>query len=466
MQFIKALFLLGIIVCAGCSDEPAPVVPVPDTIITPSPAVPHYSHIPTHQQLEWQRGELYMFVHFGINTFTDKEWGEGNEDPALFNPTNFNPDQWVQVAKKAGFKGLVFTAKHHEGFALWPTAASTYSIARSPWKNGQGDIVGEVAAACHKGGLKFGVYLSPWDRHESSYGTAAYNDFYVEQLTELLTRYGPIFEVWLDGAHGTGVTPNYDMQRYHRVIRKLQPNALIASFGPDIRWVGNEDGIAPDTMWSVDEDDHWHPTECDVSIRPGWFWHEDENSRLKTEDQLVDIYFSSVGRNSALLLNVPPNREGLLSDVDVALLESFRKRLDNIFANNLASTGSATAGNVRISYPGWSARQVIDGSNETFWTTDDSVSSSWIEISFPRSVSFNTIDIREAVQYGQRVASYRVEAFSNGSWTVIDRGATIGLRKLGRISTIEAEKVRLVIESSKASPVISEFGLYADPGRM
>jgi alpha-L-fucosidase len=242
------------------------------------------------QQLAWQKMELLLFVHFGINTFTGNEWGDGTEDPALFNPTDFDPEQWVRVAEETGFEGLILTAKHHEGFALWPTAHSDFSIERSPWKDGRGDIIAEVAEATHNAGLAFGVYLSPWDRHEPSYGTSSYNDFYVNQLTELLTNYGPIFEVWMDGAHGEGVTPNYDYARFFATIRDLQPEALMAIAGPDIRWIGNERAEADETQWSV-VDGRWYPSECDVSIRPGWFWHAHEDPHVRSVDNLIDLNF-------------------------------------------------------------------------------------------------------------------------------------------------------------------------------
>ncbi len=461
-----SLIVFMAVVLAGCSDEP-PHAPVAEKdTVTVSPVIPPYEPVPTRPQLEWQRDECYLFVHFGLNTFSGKEWGEGTESSQLFRPSGVNTDQWASVAKKTGFKGIIITAKHHEGFALWPSAFTDFSIAHSPWKEGKGDLIAEVSASCRRQGVKFGVYLSPWDRHEFSYGNSGYDDFYVNQLTELLSNYGPVFEVWLDGAHADNVTPNYDMQRYHRVIRQLQPDALIASFGPDIQWVGNEDGIANETQWSIGALGQWQPVECDVTIRPGWFWREGENNQLKTEDQLIDIYFASVGRNGALLLNVPPDSIGLIHENDIKLLEDWRQRLDEIFAHNLVRQGMVQTSNTRLAHTGWDARRVADGNPDTFWATDDSVRECWLEVSFPHAVQFNTIDLREAIQYGQRVESYRVEVLTDNGWTAIKQGTTIGNRKLDRINTTTASRIRVVIESAKASPAISEFGLYVDKKRL
>jgi len=270
---------------------------------------------PTPQQLAWQESELTMFLHFGINTFTDREWGDGKEDPKLFNPIELDARQWVQVAKDAGFKYMILTAKHHDGFCLWPSEYTEHSVKNSPWRAGKGDVVRELADACQEAGMKMGIYLSPWDRHEQTYGDSpVYNQYFRNQLTELLTNYGEISEVWFDGACGEG--PNgrrqeYDWQSYYEVIRKLQPNAVIAICGPDIRWVGNEDGVARETEWSVQdanpvihkdiEGKVWYPAECDVSIRPGWFWHKSQDDKVKSLEHLLDIYYKSVGRNRTLL---------------------------------------------------------------------------------------------------------------------------------------------------------------------
>lgn len=434
--------------------------------------VPPLEPIPTPQQLAWQQAEMTMFIHFGINTFYDAEWGEGTEDPARFNPQNLDARQWVQVAKDAGFKFVILTAKHHDGFCLWPSAYTEHSVKNSPWKNGRGDVVREFTDACHELGMKVGLYLSPWDRHEPSYGNSPkYNEYYRNQLTELLTNYGDVAEVWFDGACGEG--PNgkrqvYDWQSYYQLIRRLQPNALIAISGPDIRWVGNEDGMARETEWSVQppnpvfhpgvEQDIWYPAECDVSIRPGWFWHARQDSQVKSLAHLMDIYFKSVGRNSVLLLNVPPNDQGLFAEPDVQRLREFRAALDEIFANDLAAGKSATAGNFRGD--SWQPQNVVDANPASVWATEDNVTSSWLEIDLGQPTQFNVSRVEEEIALGQRVEVFRLEAYVENAWQTIVAGTTVGHRKLDRFPPVTAQKVRLVIEKSRACPVIRGFGLY------
>ncbi|HMB93035.1 MAG TPA: alpha-L-fucosidase [Rhodothermales bacterium] len=418
---------------------------------------------PTASQLAWQRGEMYMFVHFGINTFTDNEWGNGTENPAWFNPSRLDARQWATVAQEAGFSGIIFTAKHHEGFALWPTQYSDFSVKHSSWEQGAGDVVKAVAEACREAGLKFGIYLSPWDRHEPTYGTPAYDDFYINQLTELLTNYGPIFEVWIDGAHGEGGISNYDYPRIYQTAKTLQPDVLIAISGRDIRWVGNEIGVAPETQWSVEETTWWYPAECDVPNRPGWFWHDYEDDEVKSLKDHLSIYFSSVGNNCVLLLNVPPNREGLLPEPDVARLKEFRAALDAIFNENLAQHASVKASEVRADCIGWSAQNVLDGKTETFWATNEGATQGWLEVDMGEPVLINIVELQEPIQYGQRVASFRLEAWISNQWKIIARGTTIGYKKLARTATIKTRRVRLVIESAKASPAIQTVGLYYAP---
>lgn len=419
--------------------------------------------IPSAPQLAWQRGEMYMFVHFGINTFTGNEWGDGTENPASFNPSRLDARQWASVAKEAGFAGIIFTAKHHEGFALWPTQYSEFSVKHSPWKNGTGDVVKEIADACREVGLKFGIYLSPWDRHEPTYGTPAYNDFYINQLTELLTNYGPIFEVWIDGAHGEGVTARYDYPRIYQTIKMLQPDALIAISGRDIRWIGHETGVAPETLWSVEGETWWYPSECDVPNRPGWFWRSAEDDKVKSLADHLMIYFSSVGNNCVLLLNVPPNRDGLLPEPDVERLKEFRAALDAIFDENLARYARASASEVRADSIGWSAQNALDGKIETFWTTNEGVTQGWLEADMGEEVLVNVIELQEAIQYGQRVSSFRLEAWISNQWRIIARGTTIGYKKLARTATVKTQRIRLVIESAKASPAIQEVKLFYAP---
>lgn len=430
---------------------------------------------PTPQQLAWQEAELSMFLHFGINTFTDKEWGDGKEDPMLFNPTELDARQWVQVAKEAGFKYMILTAKHHDGFCLWPSKYTEHSVKNSTWRGGQGDVVREFADACQDAGMKMGLYLSPWDRHEPTYGDSpVYNQHFRNQLTELLTNYGKIAEVWFDGACGEG--PNgkkqeYDWQSYYEVIRRLQPNAVIAICGPDIRWVGNENGVARETEWSV-QDAHpvfhkgiegkvWYPAECDVSIRPGWFWHKNQDAQVKSLEHLIDIYYKSVGRNSVLLLNVPPNNRGLFAEPDVERLREFREVLDKTFAVNFAEGKPATASNVRS---GSSASNAVDGNGDTYWATEG-VTTASLELDLGEPIIFNRSMIQEPISLGQQIEEYRIEAWNDqgrnspASWKLIAEGTTIGHKKLDQFPDVSASKVRLTVKSQNP-PLIRSFGLY------
>ncbi len=395
---------------------------------------------PSPSQLAWQRDELALFLHFGINTFTDREWGDGRESPALFDPTDLDARSWARAARAAGARAMVLTAKHHDGFCLWPTATTGHSVRASPWRGGEGDVVREFTDACRAEGLRAGLYLSPWDRNAPSYGDSPrYDELYCAQLTELLTRYGPIHEVWFDGANGEGPSGRrqvYDWDRYWELVRRLQPDAVIFSdAGPDIRWIGNEDGVAGDPNWSTVDPDvvpfpgaggpevremlrhgdpHgtvWRPGEADVSIRPGWFHHPAEDGRVKTVDALVGLYFSSVGRNSKLLLNVPPTRAGRIHTVDEARLLGMRRRLDAIFERDLA-----------------------DG------------------LTIGRAATVSVIDLREKIEEGQRVARHAVLGRVDGAWRELARGATIGHRRLHRIEPTTLTGLRLEIESSIGEP--------------
>ncbi len=402
---------------------------------------------------------MLLFVHFGMNTFTGKEWGDGRESPQQFQPLGLQPRQWVEVAQAAGFGGLIFTSKHHDGFSLWPSAYTDHSVARSRWQDGKGDVVRQVTDACNEAGLPCGLYFPLWDRHEPSWGTPAYDDFFVNQLTELLTGYGPLFEIWFDSAHGENVAvPPYDLQRYWNTIRRYQPEAVIANAGPDVRWVGNETGLAGKTQWS-EHDGRWYPAECDVSARPSWFWRRREDGRVKSVNTLLEIYFTSVGRNCTLLLNVPANARGVLPGTDVQHLLSLRAALDRLFANNLAFGRSVSASSFRQNDPGWRPEHVVDEHPDTFWTTDDDVTTGWVEIDVGPS-RFNVIEVEEAIAYGQRVEAYRVDAWTGTRWRTVSRGTTIGQKKLDRTNLVITEKVRLVIEKSRANPAIRHFGLY------
>ena len=431
--------------------------------------------IPTEQQLNWQRGELTAFLHFGMNTFTGREWGDGTENPEWFNPTNLDCEQWVLALKDGGFKYAILTAKHHDGFCLWQTATTEHSVKNSPWRDGKGDLVKEFSEACKKHGLKFGVYLSPWDRNAECYGDSpAYNKLFIEQLTELLTNYGEVYEVWFDGACAEG--PNgkrqvYDWQAYLETIHKLQPNAVSAIMGDDVRWVGNEGGLGRDTEWSATvytPDSHpnaaqngelginamskdlgsrelvakarmmyWYPSEVDVSIRPGWFYHPEEDEKVRSVANLVDIYFQSVGCNSVLLLNIPPDKRGLLHEVDVKNLKEFGEYIKKSFADNAVVNGDKL----------WRA---AEGKSNIYKIKRDAV--------------VNTLLLQEDIAKGQRVERFLVEGYINGSWQHITEGTTIGYKRLLRFSDCQPEKIRLTILGTRNAANIANVGLYyAEP---
>lgn len=454
--------------------------------------------VPSEKQLQWQKLEMIAFFHFGINTFTDKEWGDGTEDPKLFNPKKLDAEQWVSIIKDAGFKQVILTTKHHDGFCLWPTKVTQHSVKSSDWKDSKGDVVKEVSEACRKFNIGFGVYLSPWDRNAKCYGTDAYNDFFVEQLTELLTEYGKIDEVWFDGACGEG--PNgkkqvYDFMRWYALIRKIQPQAVIAIMGPDVRWVGTESGKGRITEWSVIPTNNmdqsiiaknsqqgliykpigdmtgqdlggrdiissakglvWYPAETDVSIRPGWFYHSSEDLKVKTPQQLMDIYFTSVGMNSVLLLNIPPNTDGLISEYDIQSLNGFKSWIDKTFENNLAKGAlvKSTNGNHEMA--------IIDNDYQTYFTTNGTDTTTAIDILLPVERTFNVLSLQENITIGQRVENFVFEILDkNGTWVQIASGTTIGYKRLIRFDTVTAQNLRLKILSSRLNPTISEFGIY------
>ena len=442
-----------------------------------SPPIKPYYPVPSKSQLEWQNAELVMFIHFGMNTFTDKEWGDGTEDPAIFNPVNLDAEQWVKAAKECGFKYIILTAKHHDGFCLWPSKYTSHSIKNSPYKNGKGDIVKEFSDACHKHKIKFSFYLSPWDRHEKTYGTDAYNMYFQNQLTELLTNYGDVGEVWFDGANGEG--PNgkkqeYDWDIFYSTVRHYQPNALIAAMGPDIRWVGNEDGIGNETDWCIQPrrysiqnasngDRVWYPSESDVSIRPGWFYHLSENSQIKSVDQLVDIYFKTVGRNSNLLLNVPPDKEGLISEQDVQRLKEWKQKLNDIFANDLFYNQTIECSNVRNNAQNYSGKNCLDNNRNTFWTTDENITTAEITITLPKREDLNIIRLEEAIEYGQRIKSFEVFYDNDSKFEKIAGGTTIGRSRILKFNTVNTNKIKIVIEDAYASPTLRIIkGFYSN----
>ena len=414
---------------------------------------------PSPRQLAWQQLDFIGFVHFGVNTFTDREWGTGKEAPELFNPTAFDADQWVRVWQDAGMKLLILTAKHHDGFCLWPSAFAEHSVKHSPWRGGKGDVVREVADACRRAGIKFGVYLSPWDRNHPEYGNSpVYNEHFRKQLRELLTNYGEISEVWFDGAcceGPNGKRQTYDFPSYYRLIRELQPQAVIAISGPDVRWVGNETGVARETEWSVKRRTGrhegtspyvWYPAECDVSIRPGWFYHASQDGKVKSLKKLVDIYFKSIGRNSVLLLNIPPDRRGLVHENDHARLRELRALVDRMYARDFAKGAR-----------GAQAKALTDNGLKTVWTSA-APTETILELASP--ATFNVVMLREDIAQGQHVASFAVDAEIAGHWQEIAKGTTIGHRRLLRLGPVTCSRLRLRILASRGDFHLSKFALY------
>jgi alpha-L-fucosidase len=469
--------------------------------VPPSP----YGSLPSVRQIEHSQMETYAFLHFTVNTFTNREWGNGDESETVFNPTDFDPDQIVLALKAAGMKGAILTAKHHDGFCLWPTATTTHNISKSLWEGGHGDVVRALAEACKRHGLKFGVYLSPWDRNNAAYGRPEYVDIYRRQLQELVTSYGPIFEIWHDGANGgTGYYGGanedrsidrrtyYDWPTTWQLIRNAQPDACIFSdVGPDLRWVGNEDGQAAKTSWQTFDPvgkDHdqaapgyvkdgmapegtkhgvqWLPAECDVSIRPGWFWHEAENGSVKSPAQLFDLYCESVGRGASFLLNVPPDRKGQLDDPDVKSLEGFGMLMKDTFRTNFAEHASVVATNIRGGDRVYGPQNLLSTDLHRYWATDDFVDTPTVTIDLGSPKTFDLIRVREPIQLGQRVESFSVDAYSGGNWNEIGSATSIGSCRIIRLAKpVTAEKVRLRITHSPACVLLYGFGLYryADP---
>lgn len=478
-----SLLILVVVIVQSCSsvEPPKPIHP-----------------IPTERQMVWQEMEFYGFIHFSINTFTDVEWGYGDKSPELFNPTELDVRQWVKVAKEAGMKGLILTDKHHDGFCLWPSEYTDYSVKNSPWKNGKGDVVKELAEACKEYGLKMGIYLSPWDRNHADYGKPEYIEYFRNQLTELLTNYGDIFEVWFDGANGgdgyygganevrtVDKKTYYDWENTNALIRKLQPNAIIWSDnGPDARWVGNEHGYSYDTTWSPllrdsiyggmpeyktkyasgqENGSHWVPAEADVSIRPGWYYHRSEDSKVKTLKELLNIYYNSIGKNSTFLLNIPIDRRGLVNENDERQLKKLTAQLRVDFENNLALKVKTTASNVRGNSSTYNADNAVDNDKNTYWVTDDNIIKSSITIDFEKPTLFNRFLIQEYIQLGQRVKEFSLEAEIDGKWTTIDNQTTIGYKRILRLDEITATKIRINIKDAKACPLISNIEVYHAP---
>ena len=464
-----------------------------------------YGAVPSARHLLWHEMEFYGFLHFTTNTFTDKEWGYGDESPAVFNPAAFDADQIAGVAAEAGMTGLILTCKHHDGFCLWPSEFTEHDVAASPWKDGRGDVVREVSEACARHGLKFGVYLSPWDRNHPEYGRPAYVEYYRNQLRELLTNYGPISEVWWDGANGgdgfyggARESRKIDRSTYYgwdetiELVRALQPDAVIFSDAGDVRWVGNEAGIAGDPCWATYtvkpadgetkavpgttrywEGEHghrdgekWMPAECDVSIRPGWFYHAGQDGQVKTPEQLVDLYYASIGRGASFLLNLPPDRRGVIHENDVASLRGMREILDATFGEDLASGALASASGTRGGDAAFGPAKVLDGDRATYWSTDDGETTPELVLSWAHPVTFNVVGLREYLPLGQRVTAWALDAWQDGAWHEFAAGQAIGARRLWRGGFITTNKLRVRVTNAPVCPAISEVGVFTEPPRV
>ena len=441
--------------------------------------------LPTENQLHWQDMEMYAFIHYSLNTYTDQEWGFGNEDPKLFNPTHLDCRQWARVCKQAGMKGIIFTAKHHCGFCMWPSAYTEYSVKNSPWKNGKGDVVRELADACREEGLKFAVYLSPWDRNHPEYGRPEYVTYFRNQLRELLTNYGEIFEVWFDGANGgdgwygganetrkIDRTTYYQWPETYKMIRQLQPTCLIWNDGSsrgDLRWVGTEAGNVGETNWSLlnhdgevtwsmlhyglEDGDSWVPGETNTSIRPGWFYHETENEHVKSLSKLMDTYYKSVGRNSTLLLNFPVAPNGRIHPNDSLRGLAFKKMIDEVFKENLIEKGKV---------------KVEKGIGAQ---AEGNLHSSTFTVQWDKPMTFNRFLAEEDIALGQRVKKFMLEVEVDGKWQPLkdalaengDGLTTIGHRRIICFPTLTATKLRFTITDSKAEPIIKKLGVYLAP---
>jgi len=460
----------------------------------PEPVLP----VPTKVQLDWQEKELYAFIHFTVNNFTDKEWGYGDEDPDVFNPVDLNTEQWVKVLKEAGFQGAILTSKHHDGFCLWPSNFTEHSVKNSSWRDGKGDVVGDLKKACDKYELPMGIYLSPWDRNHAKYASPEYVEYYQNQLNELLDNYGPIFEIWFDGANGgdgyyggANEKRKIDDQVYYKwaetfkIVKDHNPNTLIRGDARnplcESRWCGNEKGYIGETYWNMVTPDsllamggnrtiglnngdingsHWMPAEVDVSIRPGWFYHESEDSLVKTPDELFDIYLKSIGRGAPLLLNVTPNKRGLISGMDVESLRLWKKKIDETFALNLTSKGEISVDSYRGKSKQFVANNLTDANKETYWSTNDGVISGSIQLDFKEPQILQYIVLQEYIKLGQRIKSFNIEVKQDGQWEQVAEGTTIGFKRIIPIDPTETKQLRINITDSRACLAINNLELY------
>ncbi|HAE67288.1 MAG TPA: alpha-L-fucosidase [Sphingobacterium sp.] len=462
-----------------------------------------YGALPTERQLKWQEMETYCLIHYTPTTFQNKEWGYGDAQPSLFNPSAFDANQIAKAAEAGGFRGLISVAKHHDGFCLWPTKTTSYSIASSPWENGKGDMVKDFMQATHRNGMKFGVYLSAWDRHDERYGTPAYAEAYRQQLTELMSNYGPLFTSWHDGANGgDGFYGGHEGKRiidrttyyeWHEktwpIVRKLQPEAVIFSdIGPDMRWVGNEKGFAAETSWATftpiglngkvavpgateshnaetgdRNGKYWIPAECDVPQRPGWFYHEEQDSRVKTPNQLFEIYLKSVGRGACMNLGLAPMPSGTLHENDVKSLQAFGKKVKETFRTNLAKGATITASNVRNGdSKSYGTSFITDNDRYSYWATDDSKTSATLEIKLKSPAKFDLIQLRENIKLGQRIDSVSIERWENNSWKPLAKATSICANRLIKLEQPQtASRLRLHVYAPVAI-TLSDFGLFKE----
>ena len=481
--------LLAAMACTAMASTPAFAK---DEVKAPAPLLP----LPEQKQVDWQRMETYAFIHFGLNSFCDREWGYGDTDPKMFNPKRLDCEQWVKTLMAAGMKGVILTAKHHDGFCLWPFEGNDYNVSKSPWRNGKGNVVKELSEACKKHGLKFAVYLSPWDRSRADYGSPSYVDYFHSQLRDLLTNYGPVFEVWFDGANGgdgyyggardkrTIDRKNYyNYPRIYQILDSLQPQAVVFSDGgPGCRWVGNEKGFAGETNWAFipkntvypgypnypelqfgyPDGDQWTAAECDVSIRPGWFYHPEEDDKVKSPEQLADLYYRSVGHNATLLLNFPVDRNGLINPIDSANAVNFHKLIQRELGNNLVAGMKPKVSNERGGQ--FAAQALTDGSWDTYWATGDGVTSADITFTFKKAQKMNRIMLQEYIPLGQRVKKFAVEWLDkNGTWKTVEQGeetTTIGYKRLLRFLTVETKGLRVHILDSRGPICMNNIGVY------
>jgi len=449
--------------------------------------------VPTSQQLAWQQLETYAFIHFGLNTFNDMEWGYGDTPASTFNPTALDCEQWVLTLKACGMKGVILTAKHHDGFCLWPTKATDYSIKNSPYKNGEGDLVRELSDACKKHGLRFGIYCSPWDRHQAEYGREGYVDLYHQQIEELASNYGELFEFWFDGANGGdgwygGASETrsivaeqyYDYAKAREIVWSHSPQAAI--FGgtvPTLRWIGNEQGRAGSTLWSMYHPDYeslnntktlskgfldgeaWLPAEVDVSIRPGWFYHEREDGQVKTVEQLTDLYYQSVGHNANLLLNFPVNQEGRIPSIDSANAVNWYHAMQKEFAHNVLKDSKVVASNTRS--PRFDARWVLDEDYTKYWATEDGLRKAELVFELPQATEISRVMLQEYIHLGQNVKQFTLSRYINGQWLPIETDeelTTIGYKRLVRFTPVKAEKLRIRFIVAKGTLCITQAGAY------